>query len=370
LIDDAPSGDHHYVNERQQRAPIRVLVVDDEESVRIMVRTALASHPDIEVIGDSASGEGALTKVDEVEPDVVVLDVHMPGLDGVQTCERLRATHPNVHVVALSGYVAPEDVSQMVIAGAEAYAVKGNDPEILCQVVLNAMNRRGFVDAAAVPGLFDSVVKLAREERVRREDAERLALELEASYHDTVRALVTALRSRDTETEDHGERVAARVISVGRRLGLDGQQLSDLEYGAVFHDIGKIAIPDSILHNTDDLTESEWAIVRQHTVVGERIIGPVGFLANVARIVRHTHEHWDGTGYPDGLAGEAIPVESRIIFCCDAFDAMTSERSYQRAMTTRRAVDRLHELAGSRFDPGVVDALCAVIEEEQGARQS
>jgi response regulator RpfG family c-di-GMP phosphodiesterase len=348
--------------------PVRVLLVDDEAPVRAVVNAALSTNPQLEVVGEADSGKRALELVETLKPDAVLLDVHMHGMGGREICERIVDAHPDIRVIALSGFVEPEDVSSMVVAGAAAYAVKGTDPEMLNKIVLNAMVRRGFVDTAAVPGLFDSIVQLARDERSRREEAERLAVELEASYHDTVRALITALRSRDSETEDHGERVAERVIAVGRRLGLDGQQLSDLEYGAVFHDIGKIAIPDSILHNTDDLTEEEWAIVRQHTIVGERIIGPVGFLAKVARIVRHTHEHWDGTGYPDGLVGDEIPIESRIVFCCDAFDAMTSERSYQRAMTTEKAIARLRELSGTRFDPSVVEQLCAVVEEESKAR--
>jgi putative nucleotidyltransferase with HDIG domain len=175
---------------------------------------------------------------------------------------------------------------------------------------------------------------------------------------------VSALRYRDFDTEEHGDRVAERVVKVAKKLGLAGQQLQDVEYGAVFHDIGKIAVPDSILHNTDDLTEEEWEVIKQHTVIGEQIIQSIGFLKNVARIVRHSHEHWDGSGYPDHLVGEAIPIESRIVFACDAFDAMTSTRTYQEAMGRDRAIERLLELRGTHFDPQVADALVAVLHEE------
>jgi len=343
---------------------IRVLVVDDEPAVREVVMISLASHEDIDVVGSAADGAQALDQARELRPDVVVMDVHMPRLDGCSACTQMISDLPDTRVVALTGHVTPEDVTRMILAGAVGYAVKGGDPDLLCQVVLNAAKSRRFIDAAAVPGLFDSVVSLAREERSRREEAERLALELKASYEQTVISLVTALQSRDLETEEHGDRVAGRVTAVGRQLGLSEKQISDLQHGAIFHDIGKIGVPDSILHNEDELTEDEWLVIRQHTVVGERILQPMGFLKEVAPIVRHSHEHWDGSGYPDGLVAEAIPLESRVIFACDAFDAMTSKRTYQAPMPVEEAMARMRELAGVRFDPQVVDALITVLDEE------
>jgi putative two-component system response regulator len=347
------------------RLPVTVLVVDDERAIRAVVTAALGQHAGVRVVGEGCNGLDAVRLSRELRPDVVVMDVHMPKMDGSEACDQIVRDRPDARVVALTGHVTPEDVTRMILAGAVGYAVKGADPDILCQIVLNAASARRFIDDAAVPDLFDSVVQLAREERDRREEAERLAGELQQSYQETVRALVQALRSRDTATEEHGDRVAERVVAVGRRLGLTEEQLADLEYGAVFHDIGKIGVPDSILHNEDELTDDEWQVIRQHTVVGEQIIRPVGFLRNVAGIVRHSHEHWDGSGYPDGLAGEEIPIESRVIFACDAFDAMTSKRSYQEPLDHGAAIARMRELAGVRFDPRVVDAVLEVLAGEQ-----
>jgi response regulator RpfG family c-di-GMP phosphodiesterase len=304
---------------------------------------------------------------DEQDVDVVVMDVHMPRVDGVAATERILGAHPSVKVVALTGTVDPETVTRMILAGAVGYAVKGSDPRQLADAVVNAAHSGYFVDPTAVDDLFESVVLLAREERRRRAEAERLAQDLKAAYRETVTALVNALRSRDGDTEAHGDRVAERVVRVARRLGLDAKQVTEAEYGAVFHDIGKIAVPDAILHNTDDLTEAEWEVIRQHTVIGEQIIKPVGILRNVATIVRHSHEHWDGSGYPDALAGDAIPIESRIVFACDAFDAMTTTRSYQEAMSMERARERMRELSGVNFDPQVVEALLQVLDEEARA---
>ncbi|MCW2928783.1 MAG: response regulator receiver modulated metal dependent phosphohydrolase [Thermoleophilia bacterium] len=364
---DATSADDAAATPRAPDEPVRVLVVDDDRAVREMVAETLDGDPRITVVARAHDGAEALRLADELELDVVVMDVHMPQMDGPDATERILGAHPRVQVVALTGTVDPETVTRMVLAGAVGYAVKGGDPQRLADAVVGAAHRGYFVDPSAVDDLFESVVLLAREERRRRAEAERLAEELKRAYRETVTALVNALRSRDGDTEAHGDRVAERVVAVARRLGLEEKQVSEAEYGAVFHDIGKIAVPDAILHNTDDLTDAEWAVIRQHTVIGERIISPVAILRNVARIVRHSHEHWNGSGYPDQLVGEDIPIESRIVFACDAFDAMTTTRSYQEAMSHEAAIDRMLELRGVNFDPQVVDALVAVLEDERAA---
>lgn len=344
--------------------PVRVLVVDDDRDVREMVATALDADPRIDVVARAFDGAEAMRMAEEFDPQVVVMDMQMPRVDGCTATERILSHHPDMRVVALTGTVDPDTITRMILAGAVGYAVKGSDPEQLANVVVDAAHELYFVDPRAVDDLFESVVLLAREERRRRAEAERLAADLQRGYRETVAALVNALHWRDGETEAHGDRVSERVVKVCDKLGLSPQQRSDAEYGAVFHDIGKIAVPDSILHNTDDLTEDEWKVIRQHTVVGEQIIQPIGFLRGVSKIVRHSHEHWDGSGYPDALSGEQIPIESRIVFACDAFDAMTTKRTYQDAMSSERAIERLQELRGVHFDPTVVDALLEVLADE------
>ncbi|MCW2961709.1 MAG: response regulator receiver modulated metal dependent phosphohydrolase [Thermoleophilia bacterium] len=361
---NTPGVPEHTDNQPADEGPIRVLIVDDDRDMREVVAESLAQDSRIEVVARAYDGAEAVRLAQILTPDVVIMDVNMPRLDGCAATERILDLHPEIRIVALTGTVDSDTVTRMILAGAIGYAVKGSDPRKLAEIVVGASTRDYFVDPAALDELFASVVRLAREERRRREEAEQLAIELAAAYKETITALVSALRYRDFDTEEHGDRVAERVVAVAKRLGIEGQQLQDIEYGAVFHDIGKIAVPDSILHNTDDLTEAEWDVIRQHTVIGEQIIQGVGFLKKVAQIVRHSHEHWDGSGYPDNLAGEAIPIESRIVFACDAFDAMTSSRSYQSAMTAERAMARLRELSGVHFDPAVVDALIAVLQEE------
>jgi HD-GYP domain-containing protein (c-di-GMP phosphodiesterase class II) len=150
--------------------------------------------------------------------------------------------------------------------------------------------------------------------------------------------------------------------AVARILGLDGRALRDVRYGAAFHDIGKIAVPEHILNKPGPLTDQERAEVERHVVVGEQIIAPIEFLAGVRALVRHGHEHWDGHGYPDHLRGDEIPLGSRIILACDALDAMTSNRPYRAALPERAARNELRRFSGSQFDPQIVETLFEVLD--------
>jgi diguanylate cyclase (GGDEF)-like protein/putative nucleotidyltransferase with HDIG domain len=188
---------------------------------------------------------------------------------------------------------------------------------------------------------------------------------LERAYLGTAEALAAALEAKDEYTADHARIIAEQAEAVGRRLGMDEAELRDLRLGAVFHDIGKIAVPEAILNKPGPLTPAERDVMQRHTVVGEQILAPVEFLAGVCRLVRHEHERWDGGGYPDGLGGEQIPLGSRIILACDAFHAMTSDRPYRRALPEGVAQAELRRNAGTQFDPAVVDALLAEIGAAQ-----
>jgi HD-GYP domain-containing protein (c-di-GMP phosphodiesterase class II) len=155
--------------------------------------------------------------------------------------------------------------------------------------------------------------------------------------------------------------VARLAVDVGRRLELTAGDLDELRLAAELHDVGKLAIPDAVLQKAGPLDEGEWRFVRQHTLVGQRILSGVAALIGVARIVRSTHENWDGTGYPDGLAGEQIPVAARIILACDAYSTITSAQPYGPARSEEEALAELRRCAGTQFEPAVVDALADVL---------
>ena len=206
--------------------------------------------------------------------------------------------------------------------------------------------------------------------RVRKSlvaEYERREQQQEESYISTIAALAAALDAKDRYTESHSRETASLALAVGRRLGLDPATLRSLEYGALLHDIGKIGIPGYILHKPGPLTPEEFAVMKEHPVMGERILASVPFLAPVSRIVRAEHERWDGTGYPDGLRGEEIPVESRVIHACDAFHAMATDRAYRRALPASKILAEFQRERGKQFDPRVVDVLLDVLEKEKPA---
>jgi HD-GYP domain-containing protein (c-di-GMP phosphodiesterase class II) len=190
-----------------------------------------------------------------------------------------------------------------------------------------------------------------------------LYTELEASYLGAAEALAAALEAKDDYTADHARSIADLAVDVGRRLGLRDGALRDLRYGAIFHDIGKIAIPDAILNKPGPLTDEEFEVVKRHPEVGEQILAPIPFLREARRIVRHDHERWDGGGYPDGLRGEEIPIGARIVLVVDAWHAMVSDRPYRAGLAPEEAREELLRHAGTQFDPKVVAALLECLDE-------
>ena len=167
------------------------------------------------------------------------------------------------------------------------------------------------------------------------------------------------IAERDADLGDHVSGVVEFSAAVSKMLGLSPDRVEHVRRASALHDIGKLAIPESILEKPSPLSAEEWQFVRQHTIIGERILAAAPSLASCAKIVRSTHEWWDGTGYPDGLAGQDIPLEARIIAVCDAFQAMTTHRPYRQARTIENAIVELRSCAGTQFDPHVVRAFVA-----------
>jgi putative nucleotidyltransferase with HDIG domain len=212
--------------------------------------------------------------------------------------------------------------------------------------------------------LFAVLSWFSKERRARLEQL----IELNDAYRGTALLLGEVVEADDAYTGEHCRDVVHLALDVARELKLDTEEQRTVEFGALLHDIGKIAVPKEIVNKPSRLDPREWEIIKTHTVEGQRMLDRVGgFMGNVGRIVRSHHERWDGRGYPDGLAGREIPLAARIISCCDAFNAMTTDRPYRRALPTSVALAELHEHAGAQFDPQVVDALSAVVERSSGS---
>jgi diguanylate cyclase (GGDEF)-like protein len=218
-------------------------------------------------------------------------------------------------------------------------------PQTAEQLLENA--RRGVDRARADGGGRAAVMSSGLDDISPQEDSRR----------DAIVGLATTLLERDRYTGDHSEAVVQLTVRVARALALNPDEVDRVETAALLHDIGKVGIPDSILHKDGPLDDEEWVLMKEHPVIGERILRAIPGLGGVARIVRHEHERWDGGGYPDGIAGDTIPIGSRIILACDAYHAMTSDRPYRKAMSHGDALRELRKGAGTQFDPQVVEAL-------------
>lgn len=225
-------------------------------------------------------------------------------------------------------------------------------------IAASAVTRPGLL-LLALPlvGLFGL---FARERAQRMENT----LALSTAYRGTAMLLGDVIEEDDEYTGIHSRAVVELAIEVAERLRLDRAARRNVEFGALLHDVGKIRIPKEVIRKPGKLSDSEWALMREHTVFGEQMLTQVGgTLSSVGKVVRHSHERYDGTGYPDGLVGELIPIESRIVCACDAFNAMTTDRPYRPAMTVPEAVTELRRCSGTHFDPRVVEALLYAIEE-------
>jgi HD-GYP domain-containing protein (c-di-GMP phosphodiesterase class II) len=257
-----------------------------------------------------------------------------------------------------------------VLEPADVAAVEGVDAARIERSVVAPLklegNRVGAISASIGDRTLDDrqlrlLAGLAHQAKLAIESAENYE-SLESTFVSTVAALANALEANDEYTSSHARWITDMSMLVGRALDLDRDALKRLEFGALFHDIGKIGIPSAILQKPGPLTDEEFEIVKEHPELGEKILAPIERLADVRPIVRACHERWDGLGYPDGKSGDAIPMESRIVLVCDAYHAMVTDRPYRRRLEPTEAVRRLRESAGTQFDPAVVDAFVALFE--------
>lgn len=215
--------------------------------------------------------------------------------------------------------------------------------------------------------LFGVLRWFSRERRARLEQV----IELNEAYRGTALVLGDVVEADDAYTGEHCQGVVQLAVRLAAALGLDANRQRNVEFGALLHDVGKIAVPKEIINKPGKLDDSEWEIIKTHTVEGQRILERVGgLMSEIGQIVRSSHERWDGHGYPDGLVAEKIPLEARIVSACDAFNAMTTNRSYRAAMSDSAAIAELQANAGTQFDPKVVEALIELVNKPAASTQS
>jgi len=333
---------------------LRVLVVDDDPGLCELVRVTLDVEG-IEVIAAHHVVEAERHVTDPV-PDAIVLDIGLPGIYGLFYCARLRENPrtARVPIVIVSGSESTEEGA--ISAGATAFVRKPFDPLELLTVLERAIGiaplGRAF-DAElseAVTGRHAQTVGKLVELGMRRHD------DLEQAYRRTIVAIAGSLEYRGLETGDHAQRVAAYAMRLAVEVAPALTDDPGLEWGFLLHDVGNLGLPDRVLLKRGALTSADWQVLRQHTVIGAELLASAPLVGERGlEVVRSHHERWDGTGYPDGLEGTAIPLSARIFAVADALDAMTSRRAHRRPLRWDAAVARIRAGAGTQFDPDVVD---------------
>jgi putative two-component system response regulator len=311
----------------------RILLVDDEPAPRAGLEILLRREG-FEVL-TVADGATALERCAEFRPDLVLLDIVMPGLDGFEICRRIKAAPETrlTPVVLITGLSAVSDRIQGINAGADDFLSKPIDFNELLARTRSLLRLKTYTDEL--------------------ENAEAVLF-----------SLARSIEARDPTTHGHCERLSEISALLGTRLGLGADQVTALRRAGVVHDIGKVIVPDAVLMKEGPLTPEEEEVLREHPVVGERICSPLKSFRLVLPIIRHHHEKQDGTGYPDGLSGDQIPLTARILQIVDVYDALTTERPYRTALTSAQAMDEIEDEAGKGWwDPKMVFELRKLLRE-------
>jgi cyclic di-GMP phosphodiesterase len=292
----------------------RVLVVDDTAANLRLISTLL--QKDGYTVVTASNGADAIGLLRPTPPDLVLLDVRMPGLDGFTTCRTIKNDPATrlIPVVLVTALQDTDDRIRGIEAGADDFLTKPFNVHELRARIRSLVRLKRYTD------------------------------ELDSAQAAIV-ALALAIEARDATTDGHCQRLARYAASLGRALGLDHDDVAALHRGGFLHDIGKVGIPDAVLLKTSRLTAEEYAVMKQHTIIGDRVCSELRSLQRVRPIVRHHHERLDGTGYPDGLRGDEIPLLAQITSVVDVYDAITTERPYKRALPPHLAFEELRREA-------------------------
>ncbi len=321
----------------------KCLVVDDEPRLRRVLVRLLEGEGF--ACAEAGSGTEALEKMQQDPVPLVISDLRMPQMDGVTLLKEIVSRWPDTAVIMVTAVTEVESAVACLQLGALDYVAKPFHVDEVRARVMQALDKRRLI-------LENRRYQLHLEERVREQ-----ARRIEELSLERLQALVHFLEEKDPYTRGHSVRVANYAVGIGRQMRIEAGAMDMIALGAELHDIGKIGVSESVLHKPGPLTDAEYRHIMEHPVIGARIIEPLMRDAPAAlAIVRSHHERLDGKGLPDGLRGDQISIEVRVVTVADSFDAMTSVRPYRPALSVQQAVGRLRESQGAQFDPAAVDA--------------
>ncbi len=344
-----------------------VMVVDDEPAIGELVARTLTSEGF--VCRTFVHGQEALAALEQQAFDAVVSDLRMPEISGLDLLHQIRRSHPHIAFLMATGVDDIRVGVQAMKNGADDYLTKPFDPQTVVISLCRALDKKALEREL-------ETYRKHLEEMVdqRTKQLQAACRRIERTYDDTLEALAAALDLRDNETAGHSRRVMRYSLEIARAMGCTDNQLTSIARGAYLHDIGKIGIPDAILLKPGRLTEEERAIMEAHVRIGYELVCRIPFLASAAEIILTHQERYDGTGYPQGLMGDEVPLGSRVFAVADTLDAVTSDRPYREARSYSEARDEILRGSGRQFDPTVVGVFLAidpkVWEDIQRARES
>jgi len=338
--------------------PVTLLVVDDEEAIRNAVRKYLVQQG--YEVAVAATGEEAVEILQRQKITGILLDVNLPGTNGIDLVPRMIELEPTVALLMLTAVNDATSAALCMQRGALDYLLKPIDLSHLGRAIRRALDRRHLLleGQQLTQWLKEEVAIRVAERRLEQATQERISVA-------TLEALVNALEAKDPYLRGHSARVADLSASVAAHLGRPDEEIEAIRTAGRLHDIGKIGIREEILNKHGPLSDEEYEHIKQHVLVGSQILAPLVHLKQVITFVRSHHERWDGFGYPDRLAGEAIPLGARIIGTVEIYDALTTARPYQEKMEPDMAVDRMRDLIGTAIDPAIHEALEAVVSRRQ-----
>lgn len=329
-----------------------ILVIDDDISNLKMANRILC---DAQMrVSCLKSGEEAIKFLQDNRPDLILLDVHMPGMNGFETLAAVRENEATADIPVI--FLTADDDSNTETRGLKAGALDFLKKPFVPEVLL--LRVRHMIDLIRLQAdLSREVEKKTREVTAQKEKMEKMSMQI-------VMALSGAIDAKDTYTNGHSTRVAEYSKRLAQRAGLSEQVQSDIYMMGLLHDVGKIGVPDAIINKPDKLTEEEYSIIKKHPVMGAEILKNITEFPKLITGARWHHERYDGKGYPDGISGEEIPVEARIIAVADAYDAMSSKRSYRNALPQTRVRAEVEKGKGTQFDPVFAQLMLEMIDED------
>lgn len=342
----------------EMAGPVQILVVDDEEPIRNALKKFLVQQQ-FEVYA-AGSGDDALEQLKRHRIALMLCDIRMPGTSGVDLVPRALEIEPGLAILMLTAVNDATSAALCMQRGAMDYLTKPIELADLGRAVQRALHRREMLLENRQLNQW-----LKEEVTTRTAEVQRERMKLERLSIATLEALVNALEAKDPYMRGHSARVADLSASIAHQLGMSEEQIELVRVGGRLHDIGKIGTRESVLNKQGTLTPEEFEHVKQHVVIGSQILAPLSHLGDIIPAVRHHHERWDGTGYPEGRRGEDTPLGARIIGAAEVFDALTTSRAYQEKMTPEKAIERMADMAGTVVDPQVYEGLAKVVAQRR-----